>query len=267
MSRACPRCSPWAATVCYCKAPSPAPRPAHSLTPDHPKANCCSAARASGWPTPALGEAQAAPGAEQALSNLLNIIGRRDGAPPHFFGLIRYAFAILLRPAWAPIHARFCYCLIAACACLVSPGQIHAQTSITPGTAVRAEPVTLNFVGAEIEAVARTMATISGRNVVVDPRVKGHAESGHRSACTHGPGLRPIPRRAALCKALRWWKPQVCTKSPEADAKPQNRQCGRLARRRHQQRWCAPGRADRDANFQTLNFEKTPTTWCPCCAR
>ena len=36
-----------------------------------------------------------------------------------------------------------------------------------------AEPVTLNFVAAEIEAVARTMATITGRNVVVDPRVKG----------------------------------------------------------------------------------------------
>jgi general secretion pathway protein D len=35
------------------------------------------------------------------------------------------------------------------------------------------EPVTLNFVGAEIEAVARTMATITGRSVVVDPRVRG----------------------------------------------------------------------------------------------
>ena len=35
------------------------------------------------------------------------------------------------------------------------------------------EPVTLNFVGADIEAVARTMATITGRNVVVDPRVQG----------------------------------------------------------------------------------------------
>jgi general secretion pathway protein D len=31
----------------------------------------------------------------------------------------------------------------------------------------------LNVVGAEIEAVARTMATITGRNVVVDPRVQG----------------------------------------------------------------------------------------------
>ena len=35
------------------------------------------------------------------------------------------------------------------------------------------EPVTLNFTNAEIEAVARTMATILGRNVVVDPRVRG----------------------------------------------------------------------------------------------
>jgi general secretion pathway protein D len=33
--------------------------------------------------------------------------------------------------------------------------------------------VTLNFANAEIDAVARTMATITGRNVVVDPRVKG----------------------------------------------------------------------------------------------
>ncbi len=37
----------------------------------------------------------------------------------------------------------------------------------------RGEPITLNFSNADIEAVARTMATITGRNVVVDPRVKG----------------------------------------------------------------------------------------------
>jgi general secretion pathway protein D len=47
--------------------------------------------------------------------------------------------------------------------------QIQAQIS----TARRGEPITLNFANAEIEAVARTMATITGRNVVVDPRVKG----------------------------------------------------------------------------------------------
>ncbi len=37
----------------------------------------------------------------------------------------------------------------------------------------RGEPITLNFTNAEIDAVARTMATLTGRNVVVDPRVKG----------------------------------------------------------------------------------------------
>ncbi len=35
------------------------------------------------------------------------------------------------------------------------------------------DPVTLNFTNAEVEAVARTMATLTGRNLVVDPRVKG----------------------------------------------------------------------------------------------
>ncbi len=37
----------------------------------------------------------------------------------------------------------------------------------------RSEPVTLNFENADITAVARTMSSITGRNVVVDPRVKG----------------------------------------------------------------------------------------------
>lgn len=54
--------------------------------------------------------------------------------------------------------------------CLLSGNGI-SQTARAPAAAN--EPVTLNFVAAEIEAVARTMATITGRNVVVDPRVKG----------------------------------------------------------------------------------------------
>jgi len=47
---------------------------------------------------------------------------------------------------------------------------VRAQTS--PALKV-GEPVTLNFTNADIEAVARTMANITGANVVVDPRVKG----------------------------------------------------------------------------------------------
>ena len=78
-----------------------------------------------------------------------------------------------------------------AVACLVAMGcltpEVQAQSAdkaaanpaanpITNPPALKAsrrEPVTLNFVNAEIEAVARTLATLSGANVVVDPRVKG----------------------------------------------------------------------------------------------
>ena len=35
------------------------------------------------------------------------------------------------------------------------------------------EPITLNFVNADIENVARTLAALTNRNLVVDPRVKG----------------------------------------------------------------------------------------------
>ena len=71
---------------------------------------------------------------------------------------------------------RFTLKTIAASAIFTcASGQIGAQTAVDTRTgSVRpSEPVTLNFANAEIEAVARTMATITGRNVVVDPRVKG----------------------------------------------------------------------------------------------
>ncbi|WP_296541865.1 type II secretion system secretin GspD [Rhodoferax sp.] len=44
---------------------------------------------------------------------------------------------------------------------------------VAQSAARSAEPVMLNFNNAEIDAVARTFASITGRNVVVDPRVKG----------------------------------------------------------------------------------------------
>ncbi len=65
---------------------------------------------------------------------------------------------------------------------LPSPSQAQAQAqaqtpkptqkSNAPGKQAP-EPVTLNFNNAEIDAVAKTLATLSGHNVVVDPRVKG----------------------------------------------------------------------------------------------
>ncbi|MGF6348957.1 general secretion pathway protein D [Variovorax sp. W2I14] len=46
-------------------------------------------------------------------------------------------------------------------------------TDVAAAPVVRSSPITLNFSNADIEAVARTMAVVTGRNVVVDPRVKG----------------------------------------------------------------------------------------------
>jgi general secretion pathway protein D len=80
------------------------------------------------------------------------------------------------------ISNRFQLTIISIAACAYLSGatgqlvpQAQAQTAAATGVTPprRGEPVTLNFASAEIEAVARTMATITGRNVVVDPRVKG----------------------------------------------------------------------------------------------
>ena len=54
---------------------------------------------------------------------------------------------------------------LALCCALASPS--WAQSS-KPG-----QPIVLNFINADIEAVARTLAGLTGRNLVVDPRVKG----------------------------------------------------------------------------------------------
>ena len=84
------------------------------------------------------------------------------------------------------------------------------------------EPVTLNFNNAEIEAVAKTLATLSGHNVVIDPRVKGTITL-----------TSTVP--VAPAQALRLFAAQLRTQSfalvesaglylvvPEADAKLQS---------------------------------------------
>jgi general secretion pathway protein D len=66
-----------------------------------------------------------------------------------------------------PTRATLSALALSTCLALgAMPWPLHAQGRAS-------EPVVLNFVEADIEAVARTMATITGRNVVVDPRVKG----------------------------------------------------------------------------------------------
>jgi general secretion pathway protein D len=63
---------------------------------------------------------------------------------------------------------------LAAPSLLTLPILAHAQTSKhAASNRFKGEPVTLNFVNAEIEAVSRAMAAILRQQFVVDPRVKG----------------------------------------------------------------------------------------------
>nr|WP_233248039.1 type II secretion system secretin GspD [Limnohabitans sp. MMS-10A-178] len=92
-----------------------------------------------------------------------------------------------------PQRQRLATCLMGLCLIygiglpmVLSPSHAQAQTqpqtqTQTPKPTKKSnasgkqapEPVTLNFNNAEIDAVAKTLATLSGHNVVVDPRVKG----------------------------------------------------------------------------------------------
>ena len=76
-------------------------------------------------------------------------------------------FRILRPRAGLATASAALFCLLATI-----PGLLHAAPP-QPAAARRTEPVTLHFNNAEIEAVARTLATLTGRNVVLDPRVKG----------------------------------------------------------------------------------------------
>src|SRR3954464_11120426 len=55
--------------------------------------------------------------------------------------------------------------------CLAAPA--HAQTSPAPAQTGDANTVTINFVNADIEGVVKAVSEITGKNFVLDPRVKG----------------------------------------------------------------------------------------------
>lgn len=79
-----------------------------------------------------------------------------------------------MKPLLPPRHTRRAWpAALAAsllCAALLPPPLSFAQA---PKTRFAGEPVTLNFVNADIEAVSRAMGAILKQQFVVDPRVKG----------------------------------------------------------------------------------------------
>jgi general secretion pathway protein D len=91
------------------------------------------------------------------------------------------------------------------------------KASVKPG-----EPVTLNFVNAEIEAVARTVATLSGANVVVDPRVKGSMSLTSTLPVPPAQALRLFATQLRTQGFALVENAGIHTVVPEADAKLQS---------------------------------------------
>ena len=83
-------------------------------------------------------------------------------------------------------------------------------------------PVSLNFQGAEIDAVARTMAVITGRNVVVDPRVKGVMSLVTTSAVSPSQALRLFSLQLRTQGFALVESSGLYLVVPEADAKLQS---------------------------------------------
>ncbi len=123
-----------------------------------------------------------------------------------------------------------------------STGQLQAQT-VLPAQAVQAPPaapamigsgaasatqsraggpVSLNFSAADIDAVARTMAVISGRNVVVDPRVKGVMSLATTSPVTPAQALRLFSLQLRTQGFALVESAGLYLVVPEADAKLQS---------------------------------------------
>ena len=63
--------------------------------------------------------------------------------------------------------------VIVAVAVFGAPAPVSAAASPAPASSAPNKTVTLNFVNADIEGVVKAMAEITGKNFVLDPRVKG----------------------------------------------------------------------------------------------
>ena len=96
-------------------------------------------------------------------------------------------------------------------------GPVSTNAKTRPGG-----PVTLNFNNADIDAVARTMAVITGKNVVVDPRVKGTMTLVTASAVTPVMALRQFSTQLRTQGFALVESAGLYLVVPEADAKLQS---------------------------------------------
>jgi general secretion pathway protein D len=120
---------------------------------------------------------------------------------PHFLTVSRLSALALALACWGPMA-------------MAQTGSAKTNTS--------KEPITLNFVNAEIDAVARTLATLSGHNVVVDPRVKGTMNLSSTVAVPPAQALRLFASQLRTQGFALVESAGLYTVLPEAEAKLQS---------------------------------------------
>mgnify|MGYP000408531483 FL=1 len=114
--------------------------------------------------------------------------------------------------------------LIACAASLAMGGatQVWAQAPGPKSGVGKKDPITLNFVNAEIDAVARTLASLSGHNVVVDPRVKGTMSLSSQVAVPPAQALHLFATQLRMQGFALVESAGLYTVLPEAEAKLQS---------------------------------------------
>ena len=105
------------------------------------------------------------------------------------------------------------FCIALSAAFTLAPTALHAQK--------QGESVTLNFVNAEIEAVTRTIGVITGRNMVVDPRVKGTMNLSSEKALSPAAAYNQFVTALRLQAVVVVESQGIFKVVPEADAKLQ----------------------------------------------
>lgn len=104
---------------------------------------------------------------------------------------------------------------------LIALSTILSLTPLTLHAQKQGEAITLNFVNAEIEAVARTMGVITGRNMVVDPRVKGTMNLSSEKAISPAAAYNQFLTALRLQSVVVVESQGIFKVVPEADAKLQ----------------------------------------------
>ena len=121
--------------------------------------------------------------------------------------------------------SKACRLSLLACAASMALGgaaQVWAQSPSNKAGTGKKEPITLNFVNAEIDAVARTLASLSGHNVVVDPRVKGTLSLSSQVAVPPAQALHLFAAQLRMQGFALVESAGLYTVLPEAEAKLQS---------------------------------------------